>query len=55
MHGYRGKIRKKYSKIKKKEEVEKHRVQTQNTEAGCTQALYVPKKKAVCENIKQGS
>jgi hypothetical protein len=40
---------------KKKEEVEKHRVQTQNTEAGCTQALYVPKKKAVCENIKQGS
>jgi hypothetical protein len=28
-----GKIRKKYSRIKKKEEVEKHRVQTQNTDA----------------------
>jgi hypothetical protein len=37
---------------KKKEEVERHRVQTQNTEAWCTQTLYAPNKKAVCENIE---
>ena len=30
---------------KKKEEVEKHRVQTQNTESRCTQTLYAPNKK----------
>ena len=32
MHGDIGKIRKKYNRRKKKEEVEKHRVQTQNTD-----------------------
>jgi hypothetical protein len=32
--------------------LKKHRVQTQNTESRCTQTLYAPNKKAVCDNIE---
>jgi hypothetical protein len=40
---------------KKKKEVKKNRVQTQNTESLCTQTLYAPNKKAVCDNIEHGN